>query len=65
LHFVNVSFDDLRDERQLHYFNELPTSFELEADAVDRLCATARSLLRESPAFQGLRRKLAERPDSR
>jgi NTE family protein len=64
-HFISVSFDDLRDEGELRYFNELPTSFALEAEAVDRLRAAARSLLRRSPAFQALREKLAKRPDPR
>ncbi|MFI5326156.1 MAG: patatin-like phospholipase family protein [Candidatus Rokuibacteriota bacterium] len=63
-HFVSVSFDDLRDEGELRYFNELPTSFELEAKAVDRLRGAARSLLRESPEFRALREKLTSPPGS-
>ena len=58
-HFISVSFDDLRDEGELRYFNELPTSFELDAEAVDRLRGAARRLLRESREFQALREKLA------
>ena len=58
-HFINVSFDDLRDEGELRYFNELPTSFELNAEAVDRLRGAARRLLRESQEFQAIREKLA------
>ena len=54
-----MSFDDLRDAEQLRYFNELPTNFELDPEAVDRLRAVARALLRESPEFQALREKLS------
>jgi NTE family protein len=59
-----VGFDDLRDAAQLRYFNELPTSFELEPEAVDRLRAAARTILRQSPAFQALRLKLNSHPNS-
>jgi NTE family protein len=63
-HFISASFDDLRDEGELRYFNELPTSFELTAQAVDRLRATARMILRQSPDFQVLRQKLTKLPDA-
>lgn len=64
-HFVSVSFDDLRDEGELRYLNELPTSFQLKPDAVDRLRAAARTILRQSPEFQALRQRLARPLDSR
>jgi NTE family protein len=63
-HFISVSFDDLRDEAELRYFNELPTSFELEAEAVDRLRGAARRILGQSPEFQALRKKLNGSPDA-
>jgi NTE family protein len=63
-HFISVSFADLRDEGELRYFNELPTSFELEAEAVDRLRDVARRLLRQSPGFQALREQLSGQSDS-
>jgi hypothetical protein len=63
-HFISVSFDDLRDEAELRYFNELPTSFELEAEAVDRLRSSARRILGQSPEFQALRKKLNSPPDA-
>jgi hypothetical protein len=53
------------DEGELRYFNGLPTSFELEAEAVDRLRGAARRLLRQSPEFQALREKLGGRTNSR
>jgi NTE family protein len=58
-HFISVGFGELQNEAELSYFNELPTSFQLEPEAVDRLRATARTLLRESPEFQALLRKLS------
>jgi NTE family protein len=64
-HFVSVSFDDLRDEGELRYLNELPTSFQLKPDAVDRLRAAARTILRQSPEFQALRQRLARPLDFR
>jgi NTE family protein len=64
-HFISVSFADLRDEAELRYFNELPTSFELPAEAVDRLRGTARRILGESREFQALREKLARPLGSR
>ena len=49
-----VAFDFLTDESERHYFNNLPTSFELPPDAVDKLTAVGRRLLREDPQFQEL-----------
>ena len=64
-HFVSLSFDDLRDTGQLRYFNELPTSLELDPEAVDRLRAVARTLLRQSPEFPALRQKLSHPQSAR
>jgi NTE family protein len=63
-HFIGVSFDDLRDEGEVRYFNELPTSFELTPEAVDRLRGAARRILGQSPEFQALRDKLNRPPAS-
>jgi NTE family protein len=63
-HFISVSFGDLRDEAELRYFNGLPTSFDLEPEAVDRLREAARRLLRQSPEFQALQERLNRRPGS-
>ena len=51
---VEVSFDAIRDEEERRYFNNLPTSFHLQAEAVDRLREAGRRLLRESAVFQEL-----------
>jgi len=63
-HFIEVSFGNIQDEEELRYFNGLPTSFKLDAVAVDRLRATARRLVRESPDFQALLRALIRVPGS-
>jgi NTE family protein len=63
-HFISVSFGDLRDEAELRYFNGLPTSFDLEPEAVDRLREVARRLLRESPEFRALPERLSRPPGS-
>jgi NTE family protein len=59
-----VSFGDLSDERELRYFNGLPTSFDLEPEAVDRLREVARRLLRQSPEFRALQERLNRHPGS-
>jgi NTE family protein len=41
-----------RDTQEREYLNELPTSFSLPAEAVDRLRAAAATIINESPAFQ-------------
>jgi hypothetical protein len=63
-HFISAGFDDLRDEGELRHFNKLPTSFELGAQAVDRLRAAPRMILRQSPDCQALRQKLNSLPDA-
>jgi NTE family protein len=47
-----VAFESLEDPKERAYFNALPTSFYLADEAVDRLIAVGRRLLRESPEFQ-------------
>ena len=48
LHVLDVSFDRIRDATERAYFMNLPTSFTLPAEAVDRLREMAGRLLRES-----------------
>jgi NTE family protein len=52
IHAIEVSFRMLTDEKERDYFNELPTSFALPAEAVDRLRAAARRIILASPDFQ-------------
>ncbi|MEP7101359.1 MAG: patatin-like phospholipase family protein, partial [Burkholderiales bacterium] len=57
---IDVSFDSLVDPAERSYFMNLPTSFVLPSDAVDRLRAVGGRLLRESRAYQALLRQIAE-----
>lgn len=61
-HMIQVSFDDEKDERQRHFFNNLPTSFSLAPEQVEKLKAAGRQLLKANPGFQRLARKLSARP---
>ena len=51
---IDVSFDAITDAQEQRYFMELPTSFALPAEAVDRLRGLGGRLLRENPAYQSL-----------
>ena len=49
---VDVSFDAVADLEIRKYLQNLPTSFALSEEAVDRLRANAAKVLRDSPAFR-------------
>jgi NTE family protein len=49
---IEVSFQVLADDKERQYLNQLPTSFALPADAVDRLRAAAKKIILASPEFQ-------------
>ena len=51
---IDVSFEAVADPKLREYLQNLPTSFALSDEAVDKLRATAAQLLHESPAFQKL-----------
>ena len=57
---IDVSFDALSDPEERRYFMNLPTSFALPDDAVDRLRAVGGRLLRESRSYQNLLKQIAE-----
>jgi NTE family protein len=59
---LDVSFDAIRDPKERAYFLELPTSFVLSADEVDRLREIAGRLLRQSPEYQSVVRELGGTP---
>jgi len=61
LYAIDVSFPMLKDKQELAYLNDLPTSFVLPPEAVDRLRAAAGEILIESPDFQRLLRDIGAR----
>lgn len=52
IYVVDVSFKALQDKSERDYLNQLPTSFVLPPEAVDRLRAAAGSLVLNSPDLQ-------------
>jgi NTE family protein len=57
---IDVSFDSVTDAEERRYFMNLPTSFTLPDEAVDRLRALGGRLLRESKKTQELLRAIEE-----
>jgi NTE family protein len=54
LYTIDVSFAGVPDAEERAYLNEIPTSFVLPDEAVDRLRAAAGSALLNSPDFKRL-----------
>jgi NTE family protein len=54
IYAIDVSFATLNDKAEVAYLNELPTSFSLPDEAVDRLRAAAGKAIMASPDFQRL-----------
>jgi NTE family protein len=54
LYAIDVSFEALADPAEREYLNNLPTSFVLPPEAIDRLRAAAAKVVRESPEFKRL-----------
>lgn len=61
IYAIDVSFAQLEDKAELAYLNELPTSFSLPPEAVDRLRAAAGKIILASPDFQRLLRDVGAR----
>lgn len=61
IYAIDVSFAQLHDQAELDYLNELPTSFSLPPEAVDRLRAAAGKLIMASPDFQRLLKDVGAR----
>ena len=62
LHTLDVSFDNLPDPKEKAYLMNLPTSFVLPAEDVDRLREAAGQLLRHSQDFQSFLREFGGAP---
>jgi NTE family protein len=54
VHVLEVSFDRIVDPERRRQFQDLPTSFVLPDEDVDRLRAVAGELMRQSPAYRAL-----------
>jgi NTE family protein len=54
LYAIDVSFGAVKDEAERDYLNDLPTSFDLPPEAIDRLRAAAAKIIGESPDFKRL-----------
>jgi NTE family protein len=61
LYAIDVSFAALKDRKEFEYLNDLPTSFALTDEQVDRLRAAAGRILLESPDFQKLMKEAGAR----
>ena len=59
---VDIAFDAIRDAKEREYFMNLPTSFVLAPEQVDRLREIAGRLLRASPDYQVLVREMGGTP---
>jgi NTE family protein len=53
-HFIEVNFSEIEDEAERTYLKQLPTSFTLSDDAIDRLIEAGRNVLRNNSEFQRL-----------
>ena len=53
-YFILLNFKDIQDPEQLEYFNQIPTSFHLDDEQVDRLIEAGGELLRNNPEFRRL-----------
>ena len=54
IYAIDVSFSAVQDKAESDYLNDLPTSFVLSDEAVDRLRVAAGTIIEQSPEFQRL-----------
>ena len=59
---LDVTFDEIRDPAERDRFLNLPTSFVLPSEDVDRLREVAGKLLRQSPEYGSLLRGFGGTP---
>ena len=59
---MDVSFESVPDPKERAYFMNLPTSFVLKEESIDRLRDVAGRLLRESKEYQALVRDMGGSP---
>jgi len=51
-YFIQIGFKDIQDPEAKRFFNQIPTSFSISDEQVDRLIAAGGELLRNNPDFQ-------------
>ena len=51
-YFIRIGFRDIQNPETRGFFNQIPISFSLSGEQVDRLIAAGRELLRNNPDFQ-------------
>ena len=61
IYTIDVSFAALADKAEFDYLNNLPTSFVLPAESVDRLRAAAGTIISTSPDFKQLLKDIGAR----
>jgi len=61
IYAIDVSFAMLKDKAEFEYLNELPTTFRLSDEAIDRLRAAAGKIIMASPDFQQLLQDIGAR----
>lgn len=54
IYVVNVAFSEVKDKDEREYLYNLPTSFSLAPEQVDRLRSSAREIILNSPRFKEL-----------
>ena len=59
---IDVSFSGHPDQAEEAFLNDLPTSFVLSGEAVDRLRSSAGAILRHSPEYQRLLKEIGAEP---
>jgi NTE family protein len=68
IYAIEISFQALKDKAERDYLNELPTTFVLSDEAVDRLRAAAAKIILDSPDFleilKGAGGRIVDRPIS-
>jgi len=62
LYPIQVAFEYLASPEERTWFKNLPTTFELPRESIDKLRAVGRRLLNEDPQFQNLMKALNGRP---
>ena len=53
-YFIEINFSEHPDPDERNYLKRLPTSFSLTDEAVDRLIAAGRQILRDNSDYQSL-----------